>query len=147
MKPLILKETVTTNAGFRAVMMPNLESDIYKAHFPGNPVLPGACLVQALHDLVEQHYGRKCRISEMKSVKFLSVIVPKTGIAVVFDVQCCMDSDNAISVKATIGGIVGNEQHQSKTVSELCIKDNATGSSGINSVYAKMSLLFTALHP
>ena len=49
---------------------------IYKAHFPGEPVTPGVCIVQIAKELLEEHLGQKMDIVAVKNVKFLSVISP-----------------------------------------------------------------------
>ena len=103
MTPFILKQTTPTEGGFRATMAPDMESAIYKAHFPGNPVTPGACLVQAACDLMERHCGCKLRLHELKNVKFISVIVPDAENEVVFDILCDRTAtDSTIAVKATV---------------------------------------------
>lgn len=102
MTPFILKHTTPTETGFRAVMAPDMESAIYTAHFPGNPVTPGACLVEAVCNLMERHCECKLRLRELKNVKFISVIVPDRESKVVFDVVCCNVPDSPITAKATV---------------------------------------------
>ena len=105
-----LKQVVATPGGFRATTSPKVDSVIYKAHFPGNPVTPGACLIQAVCSLVEKHCGCKMLLSEAKSVKFISTIVPNSEDEVVFDVefhgQPAALNQPPLSVKATV--TVGN---------------------------------------
>ena len=50
---------------------------IYKAHFPGEPITPGACLFQICTELLEESLGRKVCIKTVKNVKFLQVIRPE----------------------------------------------------------------------
>ena len=49
---------------------------IFKAHFPGEPVTPGVCLIQIGKELAEDCLGKKLRIRLLKNVKFLSVVSP-----------------------------------------------------------------------
>ncbi len=49
---------------------------IYQAHFPGEPITPGACIIQIAKELLEDYTGKKLAIQSMKNVKFLHVISP-----------------------------------------------------------------------
>lgn len=103
MTPFSIKHITPTDSGFRAIMTADAESVIYKAHFPGCPVTPGACLVEAVCDLMERHCGRKHRLREIKNVKFLSIIIPDGQGDVVFDIICgAEESSPKYTVKATI---------------------------------------------
>ncbi len=54
----------------------NPENEIYKAHFPGNPITPGACIIQISKELAETVIGSSSHISILKNVKFMNVISP-----------------------------------------------------------------------
>lgn len=49
---------------------------IYRAHFPGEPVTPGVCIIQIGKELLEDAIGAKLKIHMIKNVKFLSIISP-----------------------------------------------------------------------
>ena len=49
---------------------------IFKAHFPGEPVTPGVCLIQMGRELAEDFIGRQMILKLLKNVKFLSVVSP-----------------------------------------------------------------------
>lgn len=54
----------------------NPESVIYQAHFPGDPITPGVCIVQMGKEILEDATGMKMEIVSVKNVKFLSIISP-----------------------------------------------------------------------
>ena len=54
----------------------NPSHQIFQAHFPGEPVTPGVCLIQTGLELAEDLLGRKLRLYLLKNVKFLSVVSP-----------------------------------------------------------------------
>ena len=54
----------------------NSESVIYKAHFPGNPITPGACMMQMLQEITENILGRKFELVKLSNVKFLMPLSP-----------------------------------------------------------------------
>jgi 3-hydroxyacyl-[acyl-carrier-protein] dehydratase len=49
---------------------------IFDGHFPGQPVVPGVCMMQILRELMEDHSGQKLRITYGDNLKFLAVINP-----------------------------------------------------------------------
>ena len=49
---------------------------IYKAHFPGEPITPGVCVIQIAKELLEAHLQRPLAIKAVKNVKFLAVVSP-----------------------------------------------------------------------
>jgi len=59
-----------------ATILLNPEHDVYKGHFPGQPVVPGVIQIQILRELAEQALKTKLFISELTSAKYLNMIVP-----------------------------------------------------------------------
>ncbi len=49
---------------------------IYKAHFPGEPITPGVCLIQIAKELTETYRQQAYNIQIIKNVKFLAVVSP-----------------------------------------------------------------------
>lgn len=54
----------------------NAEHLIYKAHFPGEPITPGVCLIQMAKELLEDILDEALRIVAVKNVKFLNIVSP-----------------------------------------------------------------------
>ena len=54
----------------------NKDSFIYQAHFPGDPITPGGCMVQTALELLEDMTGTQLEISEAKNIKFLHILSP-----------------------------------------------------------------------
>jgi 3-hydroxymyristoyl/3-hydroxydecanoyl-(acyl carrier protein) dehydratase len=56
----------------------------FDGHFPGNPLVPGALLLQWIQALVEEQFpGRQ--IAEVRSMKFLAPVLPGTHLGVEID--------------------------------------------------------------
>ena len=49
---------------------------IYKAHFPGQPITPGVCVIQIGLELASNYLSRNMEIDKVNNVKFLSVLSP-----------------------------------------------------------------------
>jgi len=54
----------------------NPEHIIYKAHFPGEPITPGVCILQIGVELLADAVGTPVEINCVKNVKFLSILHP-----------------------------------------------------------------------
>ncbi len=51
--------------------------DIFKGHFPGQPVLPGVCMIQIFKELLEKATGQNLFLYQADSSKFLSMVDPQ----------------------------------------------------------------------
>lgn len=67
-------EEGTQSVNFQVRLNP--ESAIFKAHFPGEPIMPGACIVQMVQELYMMWTKRDVEIAKVNNLKFLSVISP-----------------------------------------------------------------------
>lgn len=54
----------------------NPDHPIYHAHFPGNPITPGVCIVQIVGELLGERLGRQFALSKIVNLKFVSTISP-----------------------------------------------------------------------
>ena len=103
--------------GFVALLCFNPEHLIYQAHFPGNPITPGACLLQTAGEVLQRKLGRPLFLKASKNVKYLDVLVPAEG----------------KEVRFTFSNLVESE---TECKAQVVIADEA-------SVYTKMSLTFS----
>lgn len=113
----IIESTNDSDNGFEAVLRTNPEHPIYKAHFPGSPITPGVCVIQAAGELLENKLDRKLYLQSIKNVKFLMVIIPEEGKEIRYSFSNIVEDES--SVKA-----------------QVVVSDDAM-------VYAKMSLIFS----
>ncbi len=113
----IVETTNDTENGFEAVLRTNPEHPIYKAHFPGNPITPGVCIIQAAGELLENQLGRKLYLKTVKNVKFLSVIIPEEGKKIKYSFSNIIEDDSIVKT-------------------QVLVSDDAA-------VYAKISLIFS----
>ncbi len=113
----ILNSIDGTENGFTALLRCNPRHLIYQAHFPGNPITPGACLLQTAGELLQRKLDRPLFLKSSKNVKYLNVLVPAEG----------------KEVRFTFSNLVENE---TECKAQVVIADEA-------SVYTKMSLTFS----
>src|SRR6185295_12355612 len=49
---------------------------IFNGHFPGQPVVPGVCMVQMLKEILEHLFGKPFAMKQASQLKFLSILDP-----------------------------------------------------------------------
>lgn len=64
------------NGNFIANIRLNKDHDIFKGHFPGNPVTPGVCMMQIVKELTEEFTGSQLFLKSASNVKFMAIINP-----------------------------------------------------------------------
>jgi len=80
----------------------NKDSPIFAGHFPGQPVLPGACMVQIMKETVEHALKHAIRLIKADHIKFLRMIDPADHALLHMDITYrVIDADN-ISISSTM---------------------------------------------
>ncbi len=54
----------------------NKDNEIFKGHFPGNPVMPGVCMIQIIKELTEKATEKSLFLSQTSNIKFMAIINP-----------------------------------------------------------------------
>ena len=49
---------------------------VFEGHFPGQPVVPGVCMIQMVRELLEQQLSQPLFLRQAAQVKFLRLITP-----------------------------------------------------------------------
>lgn len=106
-----------TENGFTAVLCCNPKHLIYQAHFPGNPITPGACLLQTAGEVLQRKMSRPLYLKASKNIKYLNVLIPAEG----------------KEVRFVFSNLAKNE---TECKAQVVIADEAQ-------VYTKMSLTFS----
>ncbi|HTR32057.1 MAG TPA: hypothetical protein VMH27_22450 [Puia sp.] len=74
-------------ATLTAMLRVRFPHPIFEGHFPGRPVLPGACLVQLVQELATKLAGRDVRLIRAGQIKFVAMIDPVTDPAIQITVK------------------------------------------------------------
>jgi len=85
-----------------AILTINADSEILKGHFPGHPVVPGACMLQIVKEVLESVLGDTLRVKKADQLKFMIMIDPASTPAVQLDIAYQYAEDNVISVTAKL---------------------------------------------
>ena len=80
----------------------NAGHNIYKGHFPGQPVTPGVCMMQIIKELIETVLERKTRLVKADEMKFLLMIIPGENNCIQAQLKYNMDGDEGVNVTASL---------------------------------------------
>ncbi|NNE76321.1 MAG: 3-hydroxyacyl-ACP dehydratase [Pricia sp.] len=61
----------------QATIKLNAGHEVFKGHFPGNPVMPGVCMIQIIKELAEAAINKELFLSVATNVKFMAIINPE----------------------------------------------------------------------
>ena len=103
---IIRKEGVGSVVNYAIELIPSCV--IYAAHFPGEPITPGVCIVQMgkelVEDLLSEQRSTLCKlmITKVKNVKFLSIISPNETLQLTYQVKKLVTSEDGTSVETQL---------------------------------------------
>lgn len=82
---------------------------IYQAHFPGEPITPGVCIMQMGKEVLEDALEKPLQVASVKNIKFLSIISPKETTSIIYQLKKVELSEDGQSVKAQLVVMAGDE--------------------------------------
>lgn len=84
---------------YHAFIQLNKEHEVFKGHFPGNPVLPGVCTMQIIKELTETITQKQLVLSRAINVKFMALINPDTHPALRLELDIAILENGEVKVK------------------------------------------------
>lgn len=87
---------------------------IYQAHFPGEPITPGVCILQIAKELLEDYLHKPLSIQSIKNAKFLSVISPVETPQVSYVYEKIIINDTAFMYNVTVLVLSDVSHHHAK---------------------------------
>lgn len=90
-----------TDGSVEALVKLNKDHEVFKGHFPGNPIMPGVCTIQLVKELTEKALDKALLLSVVSNVKFMAIINPEKNetIQVVLNIS---EEEGAVKVKNTV---------------------------------------------
>jgi 3-hydroxyacyl-[acyl-carrier-protein] dehydratase len=76
--------------------------ELYKGHFPQQPVTPGVILIEMARNILSEYTGTKLMLSSAKELKFISPILPEEHDEIELDIQFEFNEQN-ITAKCIFG--------------------------------------------
>ena len=93
---------------FHAVLVIDQNNPLLKGHFPGQPVVPGACMVQLVKDVLEDALDARLLQKMAANIKFISMLTPASKDSINLSVTYNMRGDGCVTAhaKITAAGVV-----------------------------------------
>jgi 3-hydroxyacyl-[acyl-carrier-protein] dehydratase len=92
-----LENTVDTK--YLATILINEEHEVFKGHFPGNPIMPGVCMMQIIKELTEKITESPLFMQSLSNVKFMALINPFNTPELRLELDVAILEDNLVKVK------------------------------------------------
>ncbi len=83
------------------IILINEKNDVFKGHFPGNPIMPGVCMMQIIKELTEKITGNTLMMQSVSNVKFMALINPFVTPELKLELNITLTDDELIKVKNT----------------------------------------------
>lgn len=97
----IVKTFHTEGDAIRAELVFPEDHPVYGGHFPGRPVVPGACVLQIVKELTERGVGSPLRLREAGNIKFPAALLPSGTEFVNFAIERT-EQDGSWRAQATV---------------------------------------------
>ena len=95
---VILKEQRTPQKHDVALRI-NGSHNIFKGHFPGNPVMPGVCMMQMIKEITEGILNCSLVLQSLTNVKFMALINPDLNPDLDLELEIVKSEDGLVKVK------------------------------------------------
>lgn len=96
-----LLEYKANEDGLNAEVKLNKDHEVFEGHFPGNPVMPGVCMIQMIKELTEKHSGKDLFLSVASNVKFMAIINPEKNEIIHLNIAIS-EVDDLLKVKTVV---------------------------------------------
>ena len=97
-----IKEKSVANNNLQAMIHFDATHEIFKGHFPEQPVVPGVCMMQTFTEMLEQALGKKMQLQKADQMKFLAVINPLENADVNIEFTFEEKEDGTVSVNGRL---------------------------------------------
>lgn len=91
--------TKNDDHNYVVVIFINEKHDVFKGHFPGNPIMPGVCMMQIIKELTEQITNTTLVMQSLSNVKFMALINPFVTPELRLELSITTTEDDLVKVK------------------------------------------------
>ena len=86
---------------YLAIILVNEKHEVFNGHFPGNPIMPGVCMMQIIKELTEQITAKTLVLQTLTNVKFMALINPEVTPELRLELDITITDEDLIKVKNT----------------------------------------------
>lgn len=87
---------------FRIALVPDCE--VYRGHFPGRPVCPGACHIQLVKECAMRQTGKRLAVHAIRQCRLTAVATPLACRELLLRLQLEADGKGCYAVTARMSG-------------------------------------------
>ncbi len=105
---MLLKDFYTINSieksddsNYEVTIFINKNHEVFNGHFPGNPIMPGVCMMQIIKELTEEITSSSLLLQSLSNVKFMALINPFATPDLRLELNIVVTEDDLIKVKNT----------------------------------------------
>ena len=91
----------TADSKYLAMLLINEDHEVFKGHFPGNPIMPGVCMMQIIKELAEQITEGSLVMQKLIDVKFTALINPFLTPELRLELEISTNDEGLVKVKNT----------------------------------------------
>jgi 3-hydroxyacyl-[acyl-carrier-protein] dehydratase len=103
LKDFYTVQTITKvdDYNYEVIIFVNEKHEVFKGHFPGNPIMPGVCMMQIIKELTETITKSTLILKTLSNVKFMALINPFNTPELRLELSIVVTDDDMIKVKNT----------------------------------------------
>ena len=98
----IIKLESSENYTIIAQIELNENHEIFSGHFPGNPIVPGVCLVQIIKEVLSRFLEKQLMLVEGKNIKFTAVVEPSKNKILDVELKLKYEEEQIIYIQGVI---------------------------------------------
>jgi len=97
----VLSEEKTGDSKYNITILINEKHEVFKGHFPGNPIMPGVCMIQIIKELTATITKSTLIIQTLSNVKFMALINPEVTPELRLELDITTTEEDLVKVKNT----------------------------------------------
>jgi 3-hydroxyacyl-[acyl-carrier-protein] dehydratase len=97
---ILSKEKLSDSKYIMSILI-NEKHEVFNGHFPGNPIMPGVCMIQIVKELTESISGGSLVIQTLTNVKFMALINPEINPELRLELEVITSEEELVKVKNT----------------------------------------------
>jgi len=97
----VLSNDKSEDSKHKIRILVNADHEVFNGHFPGNPIMPGVCMIQIIKELTESITESSLMIETLSNVKFMALINPEVNPELLLELDITTTDDGLVKVKNT----------------------------------------------
>jgi len=94
----------TADGQIRATLHINVNHNIFNGHFPGQPVVPGVCMMQMIREIFESVVKKNVYVRRAAQAKFLAMIDPRITTSLSAIIAYQTSEEGKFQINASLSG-------------------------------------------